>query len=200
MSDINVYDNFLTKAEYTQIYKYFIDTSIGWEGESVAWYWVDGASYIDDGKYQFVNLCYANFYPVNGIMFRALMPIIQKLDPMAITRIKANMTTRDDRNSFDDTQFHTDAPYCDPVEKGGCGKGATMTTAIYYVNTNNGYTLFEDGKKKVDSIANRLVTFPCYERHGAVPFNDNSKNRIVINFNYFSSNNMEKHLKPDLVL
>ena len=42
MSDIKIYDNFLTKEEYTPIYKYFIDTSIGWDGESVAWYWVDG--------------------------------------------------------------------------------------------------------------------------------------------------------------
>ena len=199
MSDIKIYDNFLTKEEYTPIYKYFIDTSIGWDGESVAWYWVDGASYIDDGKYQFVNLCYANFYPVNGVMFKSLMPIINRVDPMAICRIKANMTTRDDDPQVE-RMYHTDAPYCDCEEQGGMGKRAVMTTAIYYVNTNNGGTLFEDGQKMVESVANRLVIFPCHKRHAAVPFTNDSKNRIVINFNYFSSNNMEKGLKPDFVL
>ena len=33
------------------------------------------------------------------------------------------------------------------------------TTSILYMNTNNGYTIFENGDK-VESVENRLVTFP----------------------------------------
>ena len=57
------------------------------------------------------------------------------------------------------------------------------TTAIYYVNTNNGYTEFEDGSR-VESIENRLVTFPSYMKHTGTTCTD-QKRRIVINFNYY---------------
>ena len=65
------------------------------------------------------------------------------------------------------------------------------TTAILYMNTNNGYTLFEDGTK-VDSVANRLVEFeghtfhtgsthtigtPCHEY-------DKGRFRVVLNINF----------------
>ena len=65
------------------------------------------------------------------------------------------------------------------------------TTAILYMNTNNGYTLFENGTK-VDSVANRLVEFeghtfhtgsthtigtPCHEY-------DEGRFRVVLNINF----------------
>ena len=65
------------------------------------------------------------------------------------------------------------------------------STAIFYMNTNNGYTLFEDGTK-VDSVANRLVEFeghtfhtgsthtigtPCHEY-------DEGRFRVVLNINF----------------
>ena len=59
---------------------------------------------------------------------------------------------------------------------------ALWTTAILYINTNNGYTEFEDGTK-VDSVANRLVTFPANTRHRGVSQTD-EETRILINFNY----------------
>jgi len=53
-----------------------------------------------------------------------------------------------------------------------------------YVNTNNGYTKFEDGTK-VESVANRLVTFPANMKHKGTSCTD-EKIRVVINFNYFT--------------
>ena len=55
-------------------------------------------------------------------------------------------------------------------------------TSIFYLNTNNGYTYFEDGSK-VKSIANRFVIFPCYMSHGGASCTDND-NRVVLNINY----------------
>ena len=72
------------------------------------------------------------------------------------------------------SNFHTDT--------NGKENEEVMTTAIYYLNTNNGYTEFEDGTK-VDSVRNRLVVFPTNTTHRAAGQTDTSK-RIVINFNY----------------
>ena len=60
-----------------------------------------------------------------------------------------------------------------------------VRTSILYMNTNDGYTLFEDGTK-VESVMNRLITFPYNMKHAGttctdVPF------RMVINFNYITS-------------
>ena len=57
-----------------------------------------------------------------------------------------------------------------------------METAIYYVNTNNGYTMFENGTK-VESVANRLVVFPTEMFHSGTTCTDEPR-RVVINFNY----------------
>jgi Rps23 Pro-64 3,4-dihydroxylase Tpa1-like proline 4-hydroxylase len=58
------------------------------------------------------------------------------------------------------------------------------TTAIFYLNNNNGYTIFEDGSK-VDSVENRLVVFNSNVMHSGVSQTD-SKVRCVINLNYIS--------------
>ena len=55
-------------------------------------------------------------------------------------------------------------------------------TAIYYINDNDGYTLFEDGTK-VESVANRFVRFPCTTRHTGTTCTDTDR-RLLINFNY----------------
>ena len=57
------------------------------------------------------------------------------------------------------------------------------TTSIFYINTNNGYTKFKDGTK-VESIANRMITFPANMEHCGTSCTDKNI-RIVINFNYY---------------
>ena len=59
-----------------------------------------------------------------------------------------------------------------------------MTTAIYYLNTNNGFTKFENGDK-VNSVANRIVIFDSNLKHTGTSCTD-SYARLLINFNYFS--------------
>ena len=47
----------------------------------------------------------------------------------------------------------------------------------------NGYTIFEDGAK-VESVANRMITFPANVKHKGTSCSD-EKTRVNINFNYF---------------
>ena len=55
------------------------------------------------------------------------------------------------------------------------------TTAILYLNTNDGYTLFEDGRQ-VARVANRLVLFDASLRHTGVSCTD-APERLVLNLN-----------------
>ena len=55
--------------------------------------------------------------------------------------------------------------------------------AIYYVNSNDGYTEFEDGTR-IETIENRLLVFDSSLWHTGSTCT-NAKVRCVINFNYF---------------
>lgn len=65
------------------------------------------------------------------------------------------------------------------------------TTAIFYINTNNGYTLFEDGTK-VESVANRIVEFEGHTAHTGSTHTfgtpcheyDEGRFRVVLNINF----------------
>ena len=57
-----------------------------------------------------------------------------------------------------------------------------MTTATYYLNTNNGYTELKTGEK-VESVENRMLVFDSNIEHQGVTCTD-EKRRVLINFNY----------------
>ena len=57
-----------------------------------------------------------------------------------------------------------------------------ITTAIFYLNTNNGATELKDGDR-IDCVRNRLVMFPTLTPHRAIGQTDVNK-RIVLNFNF----------------
>ena len=62
-------------------------------------------------------------------------------------------------------------------------KHENCMTSILHINTNNGYTKFENGEV-VKSVRNRLVTFPAHLKHTGSTCTD-EKFRCVINVNYY---------------
>ena len=60
-------------------------------------------------------------------------------------------------------------------------------TAVFYVNTNNGYTIFESGEK-VSSVENRMVIFDSNILHTGTTCTD-ERVRCVLNFNYYEWKN-----------
>ena len=58
-----------------------------------------------------------------------------------------------------------------------------MKTAVFYINTNNGYTEFENGVR-VNSVANRVCIFDSHLKHRGTTHSEGSNQRIVVNFNY----------------
>tara|TARA_B100001113_G_scaffold287473_1_gene243135 strand:+ start:455 stop:1015 length:561 start_codon:yes stop_codon:yes gene_type:complete len=174
---INVYNDFLKEEEYEPIRQYFLDDLNGFRGLKCPWYLINGVIKRNDGLMQFVNMCYCKSTTVNQDMFQLLLPIYELLNPMALHRIKANLTLGNKiQETNPEDMFHVDSDHCFE------GSKCRMITGIYYINTNDGYTLFENGAK-VESVANRFVAFPCHYKHTGVPASTNG--RMVINYNWY---------------
>ena len=52
-----------------------------------------------------------------------------------------------------------------------------------YLNTNDGYTVFEDGTQ-IESVKNRILIFKTSLKHTGTNCTD-QKRRVLINFNYY---------------
>jgi len=98
--------------------------------------------------------------------FEHLVPIIEKLNYKALIRIKANMYP-----STENLLEH--APHQD--------FSFNNKSAVYYINTNDGYT--QIGDIKVDSIKNRFVVFDGAMDHYSTNCTDEQV-RVTINFNF----------------
>ena len=184
--ELEIIDNFLSQEEFDKLCEYMQISHPGQEKENhtlgnFSWRWNEytnylpnSPNYIESSIGQHVHVCY-NHYNILTELWEYVMPVVAKIEPFALFRIKANSTSR--TTSIIEGDFHTDMPFLSEE------KLKQWTTSIFYVNTNNGYTKFEDGTK-VESVANRLVSFPANMKHTGTSCTD-EKRRIVINFNYF---------------
>ena len=110
---------------------------------------------------------------IDHYMYDMLSPLIEAINPYLLLRMKLNMTT-----------------YCGPdiIESGmhtdfEINSIPNLKTAVYYLNTNDGYTRFEDTDEKVYSVENRLVMFDGHRKHSGTN-TTNEKRRIVLNINW----------------
>lgn len=123
----------------------------------------------EKNNYQFTHTFYHN-YTGSSDWLKVIAPLITLINPAAIVRIKANLTAA--TSSIITYDLHIDEPSF-------VGK-----TAIYYVNTNNGYTQLLDGQQ-IASVENRLAIFDSDILHTGTSCTD-EKVRCVLNFNYFT--------------
>ena len=157
-----VKDNFLPEKEYINIYTLLTD-------EYFPWYFNNYKTLSHTGElfdYQFIHIFYKN-NEILSPFFKSLKPLIDKLNSRTLVRIKANLNPI--TQELIKYKSHTDQDF-------------ECKVAIYYLNTNNGYTMLED--KKVESKANRMVLFDSSIFHYGTN-STNCNNRMVINFNYF---------------
>lgn len=158
-----IIDNFLSDEEYQNI----SDTLLG---ERFPWYFNDYP--VLDGEidtvynYQFTHMFCLNNESTSDYA-KLLDPIVEKLGASFVYRIKANLSPSTPTNRLG--RWHTDFDI-------------DCKTAVYYVNTNDGFTRFRSGET-VPSIANRLVAFDAKDLHVGATATD-VKARCLINFNY----------------
>ena len=170
--NIKIEDNFLKQEDFNKIQEIMMSPNF-------YWFFSDIIDYKEDvDKFQFCHVFFRNSVPTSNSI-EIISPILKILNPMPLWRIKANLLTK--TPNIVENEFHIDLPHL----RNSPEKLKQWTTSIFYVNTNNGYTKFEDGTK-VKSVANRMLTFPANMKHTGTSCT-NEKIRIVINFNYFEN-------------
>jgi len=166
-----VVDNFLTREEFNKIHDTIMSTDLAWQ-------WAD--KIVDDDDLEFLHRSQfvSPFYHYStgkrdGV--EILKPILDRLcKGKEVLRIKANLQTYSPNPT--PNKFHVDML----DEDGKAIKD--YYTSIFYLNTCNGATIFEDGTE-IASVANRMLTFDGELMHTGRPASD-AKRRVVINFNY----------------
>jgi hypothetical protein len=199
LNDITIVDNFLEDDSYQKIYSLVTSGPFTWIRGSVLMKKTEDINpdfcyYQDEEMYnvQMMHVIYRNLDPyskekslivagknksINLITeteyMRVFVPLLSKIKPEILTRMKVNMTFNWGKQIF--SGYHIDESKY--VDNGMVG--------IYYLNTNNGYTQFENGQI-VNSVANRMLFFPMNMYHSCVTATDVS-NRFVINMNWIDS-------------
>ena len=177
IDDFEIIDNFLTIDQFKHVLEY---TYMGRRSSELIWSKAEKV-FGDDSKYnlQYVHTLY-DFYIPRSPLFYALEFILQKLSVISVYGIKMNKEPLYPERYYSD--FHYDFNCSTGTHEKPIGH-SHMKTGILYLNTNDGYTEFENGKT-VKSVANRFVEFPANTLHRGVSQTDTDL-RYVINFNYF---------------
>ena len=160
---VKIVDNILSKEEFKKL----TDVMLGSE---FPWYFLPDKVSSGDGNFQMCHNFILSGKPVSQFL-NILDPFIKKLNMKKVIRIKANKTFKKKENIK--SEMHIDVTRKDEEK---------FKTAVFYCNTNNGSTVFENGKK-VESKANRAVVFDGRTLHCGVDCTDTLR-RVVINFNY----------------
>lgn len=160
---MKIYKNFLDNENFLNLKNTLLSSSF-------PWYFCPKIDY-NEKYFQFYHSFYEN-YSVNSSYYNLIFPIIKKINPMSLIRIKANLLYR--TKEIEEHGMHTDYDN---------KKNSGIKTAIFYCNTNNGYTIFKNGNK-VKSEENKLIEFNVDNEHTGSSCTD-EKIRVVINFNYY---------------
>ena len=159
---MKIVDNFLPQDYFEYLQKMMLDHNFPWLYNAE----VANRAEVNDHFY-FTHNLFDNYKPTSSI-FEEFIPFFKQLEMNALIRARGLLYTNQGRQIAHEK--HTDAKF-------------PHKTAVFYVNTNNGYTEFEDGTR-VESVENRIVFFD-----GSIPHNSSTctdqKIRVVISVNYF---------------
>ena len=156
--NLKIIPNFLEFYTFNELYNQF-------NSPNFPWFWTQSPGEPE----QYVNLLYFDHQfssAMNPTINRCLMAATNKLEVIAILRVKLNATCR----NAPEQEWHTDWQI-----------STHSKTCVLYLNDNDGYTEFKD--TKVESKANTAAVFDTNLEHRGVPSTDTR--RLVLNINYF---------------
>jgi len=174
MSDIKIIDNFLDKDAHQKMLDDIGHLHLQYHTPVVYEQSLNLKSNTQKYDWQMVHIFYDHPFGISP-QFEFVAPFIEVLQPMILIRVKLNLTTCTE--TILEHGLHIDI---NPVED-----ARIMRSAVYYLNTNNGYTVFESGEK-VESVANRLLDFPANLKHSGTTCTD-TKTRLALNTVYIES-------------
>jgi hypothetical protein len=158
-----VKDNFLDEKTLSSIKETIFSTNF-------PWYVVESITGKDEGCY-LVHLLFKDSQLYSPEIFNVISPIVQKLDIFALRRIKANYYPV--TSNIIEHSYHID--YKTP-----------HAAAIFYLNSNDGFTVLDDGTR-IESVENRLLLFEGHKEHKSTTCTNNPIGRFNINFNYINT-------------
>ena len=157
---IQIIDNFLPEEEFKSIQSFMM-------GGEFRWFYGKGRVTEDDGEFHMVHMFFQPEVGGNSEHLPIWNTFMNKVGAKKCERIKANLTFK--TPTIETSPFHTDF--------------ADMKTSVFYINTNNGYTEFENGVR-VNSVANRVCIFDSNLFHCGTTHSEGGHQRVVVNFNY----------------
>ena len=157
---IEIIDNFLPEEEFKSIQSFMM-------GGEFKWFYSRGRTFNNDESYQMLHMFFQPEVGSNSEHLPIWNNFMNKLEAKECIRIKANLTFK--TPTIEPASFHYDYSQ---------GK-----TAVFYINTNNGYTEFESGVR-VSSVANRVCIFDSNLQHRGTTHSEGGQQRIAVNFNY----------------
>ena len=160
---IKIIDDFLPEEEFLNIKNLM-------ESREFPWYFNRSKIFIGDDKGQHVHVFFKHGQR-NSEYLDMWNIFMMKIEATKCYRIKANMNLKSSSQIADDTDWHID------------DQGDALKTAVFYINTNDGYTELESGVR-VGSVANRACIFDSTLKHRGVGHTSPDHHRIVVNFNY----------------
>jgi hypothetical protein len=160
-SEIEIIDNFLQKEYLNKLKSIFLS-------DTFPWYYQKGKIYVDDPHFQFTHSFLNDFEEKpNSSWFKEIIPFLHHLKAKNIYRMKLNMTFKE--KVIKTFPMHVDLNY-------------DCLTSVFYLNTNNGKTIFNNGKE-INSVENRLIVFPSHLLHSGTTHTDEDI-RVVLNSNF----------------
>jgi len=161
MSDIVLNKDFLNEDVFLKIKSTLLSNNFPWFYNSFT------GNINDRSNFLFYHYLFKDNLQESDFFNLILVPILSKLDCSFLIRAKINLYTKKEQQI--ETDFHVDQTYKHKV-------------AIFSVNSNNGFTLFEDGRK-ITSEENQIAFFEGDLKHCSVNQTDENV-RINININY----------------
>jgi len=157
-----IIENFLPQEEFLNIQQQF-----NLEINEFPWYF--RKNMVEKDNFYFRHVIYNEYVPLSPAFQTIAKPILKKLNCISPITIRANLMIKQEKPF--QSEFHVD-------------NELECKTAIFYINTNNGYTLIDKKKRiKIPCEENKILIFNSNIEHAAVSQTDEIR-RIVININY----------------
>lgn len=174
MSEIHIQDNFLNRFQFQEMKNKLLSPEFNWQvGQVIR----EGTTNIDPVyNIQITHILYHTPTMVSDSL-PIIAPLLAQLNMHVLLRAKINSTFAS--KEIVEHGLHIDIEPYELAEH--------ATTGIFYLNNNDGYSIFEDGTK-IETVENRLVTFPATMRHSGTSCT-NVDRRVVLNLNYIASKN-----------
>jgi len=156
-----IIDNYCSQEYFDKLSEIVLSPDFPWFYQDT----VSGPSNNDD--FYFTHCVYKH-HRITSELYDMLIPLFESIQIKSLIRVKFNLYPNLGTEITNDP--HIDYEF-------------QHNGAILYLNTNNGFTVLEDGER-ISSIKNRLLLFDASKKHYSTHCTD-KKIRVNMNINYF---------------